>query len=188
MENKLPFSNTKVYVGTKSEEVQKKLGKMGYKWFDGEKIPSHTDAPFLYIGVIFGYKYTIVHGSTFDLFKKYKCKEVTADEIINYDPISCGDFSGTIVLPMNSFTITYSCGHEDDKPKKKLPLPKFEPFDKVLFRDHENEAWRCGFFSHQRGASYAYCCGGFHWKMCIPYNEETKALLGCELDSPYEDK
>ena len=55
----------------------------------------------------------------------------------------------------------------------------FEPFQKVLVRDSKDENWRCTFFSHLENG--VYYCGNRYWKNCIPYNEETKHLVGtCE--------
>ena len=72
---------------------------------------------------------------------------------------------------------------------KELTLPKkehqFEPFDKVLVRDSDKHIWQIDFFSHKReGELYPfYTISSLHrqsipYKQCIPYNEETKHLVG----------
>ena len=53
---------------------------------------------------------------------------------------------------------------------------EFKPYDPVLVRDYESGEWRCNYFSHMDGESYV--CVGTRWNYCIPYNDETKHLVG----------
>lgn len=65
----------------------------------------------------------------------------------------------------------------EDLPKKC----EFKPFDKVLVRDFDDKEWKADFFSHNRlvdDSDYYFSCVGNMWRHCIPYNEETKHLLG----------
>lgn len=69
----------------------------------------------------------------------------------------------------------------EDLPKKC----ELKPFDKVLVRDYLEDKWMPNFFSCYDGTSeYKYgCIAGnsdnvVFSKYCIPYNEETKQLLG----------
>ena len=69
----------------------------------------------------------------------------------------------------------------EDLPKKY----ELKPFDKVLVRDFGDEEWKADFFSHNRFANasyYRFSCVGNKWRHCIPYNEETKHLLGTTDD------
>lgn len=73
----------------------------------------------------------------------------------------------------------------------KSKKPKFDPktlqaFDRVLVRDSSTGPWRCEFFSHIKkdspiypylGVSAAYIC-------CIPYNDDTKHLVGTSEEAP----
>lgn len=52
----------------------------------------------------------------------------------------------------------------------------FEPFQKVLVRDENEDEWHADFFSHIYDGIYV--CVGHPWKECIPYNDETAHLLG----------
>ena len=72
------------------------------------------------------------------------------------------------------------------KPKKNRFDPKtLQPFDKVLARDRDSEDWTCGFFSHKdEGIAYSYRCVGTPFIYCIPYNDETKHLLGTSDEAP----
>ena len=59
----------------------------------------------------------------------------------------------------------------DIKPKVEL-----KPFDKVLVRDYDYNAWQVSLFGYQTPNNY-YCCNGRGWIQCIPY-EGNEHLLG----------
>ena len=72
-----------------------------------------------------------------------------------------------------------------DKPKVEKFDPKtFQPFDKVLGRDTNDNCWIALFFGHIGKGSHRAVCGYFSWTQCIPYNEETKHLVGTSDDCP----
>ena len=65
------------------------------------------------------------------------------------------------------------------------PHFKFEPFDKVLVRDKDTDSWTCDFFvCLDEDAPYIGI--GSYWAQCIPYNDDTKHLLG--TSEPYKPK
>ena len=60
-------------------------------------------------------------------------------------------------------------------------------FNKVLVRDEKYLAWRCEFFSHKScdNTSFPYITVGQRSYMyCIPYNDETKHLVGTTEEAP----
>lgn len=61
-----------------------------------------------------------------------------------------------------------------------------KPFDKVLVRDRYSYKWVCGLFSHiiDDNVEYMYRCVGSCNKYCIPYNDETKHLVGTTEEAP----
>lgn len=73
-----------------------------------------------------------------------------------------------------------------DKPKDERFDPKtLKPFDKVLVRDDDYRYWTADLFSHiGDGVNGRICCSCFRWRQCIPYNEETKHLVGTKDDCP----
>ena len=76
-----------------------------------------------------------------------------------------------------------------DWDKFGIKKPKFDPqtlnpFDKVLVRDEDNEKWNCGFFSHKDASVYYYKCIGTPYTYCIPYNDDTKHLVGTSEEAP----
>lgn len=83
---------------------------------------------------------------------------------------------------------------ESDYPKAKEYLKRFfgidekkeyefKPFDKVLVRDSKIEPWRASLFSNiEEDCEYKFVCCAVEFKYCIPYNEETKHLIGTSED------
>jgi len=67
--------------------------------------------------------------------------------------------------------------------KKEIENFIFNPFDKVLLRDSNNDIWKPGFFykinDEENALIYKYkTIEGWYYKQCIPYNDKTKHLLG----------
>lgn len=61
---------------------------------------------------------------------------------------------------------------------------QFKPFDQVLVRDADNCIWKASFYSHYEKKSAMHVCVGSYYAQCIPYNENTKHLVG--TTKPYE--
>ena len=73
-----------------------------------------------------------------------------------------------------------------DKPKtKKFDINTLQPFDKVLVRNTLTTLWKADFYSFSKypDQDMAKCVGGY-WFNCIPYNEDTKYLIGTNKDCP----
>ena len=69
--------------------------------------------------------------------------------------------------------------------KDKFDPKTLQPFDKVLAKDGFSSKWTCSFFSHMdNDASFPVYCSGGYFKVCIPFNEETKHLVGTRNDCP----
>lgn len=72
-----------------------------------------------------------------------------------------------------------------DKPKKeKFDINTLQPFDKVLVRDFLRDTWKLDFFSYKRDNEKAIMGLNYWWKQGIPYNEDTKHLIGTKDDCP----
>ena len=73
-----------------------------------------------------------------------------------------------------------------DKPKVEKFDPKtLHPFDKVLVRDVYKKCWVCTLFSHiDNDVSFPVYCSSDCFATCIPYNEDTKHLVGTTDDCP----
>ena len=70
-----------------------------------------------------------------------------------------------------------------DKPKiERFDPMTLQPFDKVLIRNVDNGFWNAAFFNYIAG-QWVNCIGS-GTSECIPYNDETKHLLGTTEDCP----
>ena len=69
--------------------------------------------------------------------------------------------------------------------KEKFDPKTLKPFDKVLARDGRNTTWFCRSFSHI-GLSkfYKYATNSGLYMYCIPYNDDTKHLVGTIEEAP----
>ena len=72
------------------------------------------------------------------------------------------------------------------QPKKPKFDPKtLQPFDKILVRNGHSENWDCVIFSNiNDNELYKYNTISNYWRYCIPYNEETKHLVGTTEQAP----
>ena len=70
--------------------------------------------------------------------------------------------------------------------KKERFNPKtLKVLDKVLVKDTPAKLWNIGIFSHYvESDTFPYKCVGDNYKLCIPYNEETKHLVGTTKEAP----
>ena len=67
----------------------------------------------------------------------------------------------------------------------KFDINELKPFDKVLVRDAGSGIWACTLFSHIKELKdfkfQAIVCS---YNQCIPYNDETKHLIGTNKECP----
>ena len=73
-----------------------------------------------------------------------------------------------------------------DTPKvQRFDVNTLQPFDKVLSRYGTESNWMCTFFSHIIDKVNPYVdCNGITVHVCIPYNDDTKHLVGTTDDCP----
>lgn len=68
---------------------------------------------------------------------------------------------------------------------EKFDPKTLQPFDKVLVRDLNGHIWVCDLFSYIKECTqFPYKCMASYYKCCIPYNDETKHLLGTTDEAP----
>ena len=86
--------------------------------------------------------------------------------------------------------VLFPSREQRDWSKFKPKQPKFDPntlnpFDKVLARN-DREDWSCVLFSHiaKDEETYPYACGYDWFTYCIPYNDDTKHLVGTTKEAP----
>lgn len=106
------------------------------------------------------------------------------------------DKVGRIAIDYVKHINTYECmlfpsETQRDWSKFKVPVKRFDPknfkpFDKVLVRIGQSDMWLTSFFAfHNNMGKYPICCiNGCIAAIAIPYNDETKHLLGTTNDCP----
>ena len=70
--------------------------------------------------------------------------------------------------------------------KERFDPNTLKPFDKVIAKDSATSSWRCDLFSYiiKHNTNYPYRCVGNSYIYCIPYNDETKHLVGTTEEAP----
>ena len=108
-----------------------------------------------------------------------------------YGNIYSFTFLGSMFTLYEGECLLFPSKEQRDWSKFKVKEPKFDPktlkpFDKVLVRDGLFQEWRCTFFSHicKGSVNYPYIATNTGYSFCIPYNDDTKHLVGTTKDAP----
>lgn len=68
---------------------------------------------------------------------------------------------------------------------EKFDPKTLQPFDKVIAKDLIYYTWRCDLFSDIiESSNFPYRCVTASYQCCIPYNDDTKHLLGTKDEAP----
>ena len=69
--------------------------------------------------------------------------------------------------------------------KERFDPNTLKPFDRVIVRNNNGE-WKCAIFSHIKDydSVYRYDCCYMIYRHCIPFNDETKYLVGTAEEAP----
>ena len=69
--------------------------------------------------------------------------------------------------------------------KERFDPKTLKPFDRVIVRNNNGE-WKCANFSHIKDydSDYRYDCCYMIYRYCIPYNDDTKHLVGTTEEAP----
>ena len=69
--------------------------------------------------------------------------------------------------------------------KDRFDPKTLNPFDRVLGRDRIGRTWKCNLFSYiTENEPYPYECVENCYEHCIPYNDDTKHLVGTTDEPP----
>lgn len=103
----------------------------------------------------------------------------------------CFTADGKMYTYYNGECLLFPSKEQRDWSKFKPKQPKFnpntlKPFDKVLVRDINSEKWKIQLFSHiiKNCFPSEYHCIGSCYNFCIPYNDDTKHLVGTANKEP----
>ena len=161
-------------------------------------------------GDVLSYKSTFLKNRTIYIYKYNRLMNTTYYIALSGDTDSTFRISNKVEQALNGYNSTARFATEEEKQKlfqaikdngykwnaetktlEKLVPNRFDPntlkpFDKVLVRDTHNGVWSCRFFSHIMGKTefYRYATTNNFYKYCIPYNEETKHLVGTNEEAP----
>ena len=95
-----------------------------------------------------------------------------------YFPASCLLWPSKDCRDWNRFTAPWY-------KKEKFDTNTLKPFDKVLVRNERDNMWRCSIFSHINDCFVSkYIASNASFKYCIPYNDDTKHLIGTTEEAP----
>lgn len=97
------LNHTKLYLGKYSEEVQKKLFKLGYSWGHGITYVSNTNKPFLFISTY--NDLLLTYSDDLKYFNEHSAKEITVEDILNIEK-TCRPFKDEkeLIEEMNKHT------------------------------------------------------------------------------------
>ena len=69
--------------------------------------------------------------------------------------------------------------------KEKFDPNTFKPFDRVVVRNFKTYKWKCEHFSYfKEGDDYPCMCSSNSYAFCVPYNDDTKHLVGTSDEAP----
>ena len=129
------------------------------------------------------YKIDLDSDSTLKIYVK-----IWAGVIVRFDD------SGKLELSCRGECTLFPSKDQRDWSKFKPKNPKFDPktlqpYMKVIVRDSNKSQWRCALYSHEREnekSPFKYTVTGssLAYVYCIPYNEETKHLVGAAEEAP----
>ena len=118
------------------------------------------------------------------------CGDYSIEIKLSDDSIDDLTIDGRLFADYDGECVIFPSKEQRDWSKFKPSKPKFnpntlQPFDKVLARN-DMEDWSCMFFSHiiKDEETYPYACGYDWFTQCIPYNDDTKHLLGTHKEAP----
>ena len=98
---------------------------------------------------------------------------------------------GRIYMDYDGECMLFPGKDQRDWSKFEIKKIKFDPktlksFDKVLVHDNGDDLWRCEFFNFisNTNTTFPYVGLSESYKYCIPYNEDTKHLVGTAEEAP----
>ena len=141
-----------------------------------------------------GFKlYSLVHGEVSFITSNYVSQHYPIAVRLNGKTEKSFTSEGKLLDNFNGECILFPSKEQRDWSKFVAPWYKkdrfdpktLKPFDKVIMKNNLNE-WTCAIFSHISDYNYGFpcnCCDRVY-RYCIPYNDETKHLVGTTDEAP----
>lgn len=103
---------------------------------------------------------------------------------INF-PASCLLWPSKNCRDWSKFTSPWFKSNTSIVKEEKFDPKTLKAFDRVLVRYTAGSKWKCDLFSDMNGfIDYPYHCISGYYECCIPYNDDTKYLLGTKNKAP----
>lgn len=180
--------DSQTYINTIEERLG---GKLNRETLEIEKQPEFKDGDILFVkckgsAFIEIFNYSKKNGDLYDralLDTTNQILDISGRYKIGKDDITELRLA-TEAEKQQLFSALEKEGKDWDSEKKQIvdlkPKVELKPFDRVLVRDFEDQAWQVSLFSYKDSDSY-YCCNGCAWNHCIPYIG-NESLLGTTKD------
>ena len=68
--------------------------------------------------------------------------------------------------------------------KERFDPKTLKPFNRILVRDSKISKWKCEHFSYYKEDENFPCMASISYAFCVPYNDETKQLVGTINEAP----
>ena len=136
--------------------------------------------------------YSSVHGEVSFLCINNEFSFHPIEVLLNDGMSKCYSADGKYNKTYNGECILFPSKEQRDWSKFTTPWCKKErfdpktlqPFDKVLVRSLRTAKWRCEHFSYfKEGDDHPYMAST-SYAFCVPYNDETKHLVGTKEEAP----
>ena len=115
-----------------------------------------------------------------------------------FDPIDMGNMDNVHINTDGTFCCFGECiifPSKEQRDWSKFTAPWYKkdrfdpntlkPFDRVLVRNCRAYKWKCEHFSYfNEGNDYPCMCSSNSYAFCVPYNDETKHLVGTSNEAP----
>lgn len=138
--------------------------------------------------------YSTIHGEVSLITNNSVSQHYPIAVRLNDETVEIFTSEGKLLNKFDGECILFPSKEQKDWNKFSVPWYKAEkfdpktlqPFDKVLVYDIYDicEGWACALFSHIRESEYPYSTSSGSFKVCIPYNDDTKHLLGTTDEAP----
>ena len=104
-------------------------------------------------------------------------------EIFTYEGKLLNKFDGECILFPSKDRRDWSKFAAPWYKNKRFDPNTLQPFDKVLVRDDSISTWKPDHFGYKTNKTFCRCVSSY-FMQCIPYNDDTKHLIGTTEEAP----
>ena len=135
--------------------------------------------------------YSTIHGEVILIDSNDTSQHYPISVRLNDNTVEIFTYEGKLLNKFDGECILFPSKDQRDWSKFTAPWYKKErfdpktlkPFDRILCRANQIDTiWHCDFFSHLK--SRIYVCSGCVVDYVVPYNDDTKHLVGTTKEAP----